>query len=665
MKLSSTLLMASMALNNGFSASSPETNDLTVHLDQPAKPISSNLWGIFYEDLNYAADGGLYAEMIQNRSFDFSALEQPDWNALSFWEVSLEGDASARLIVDAGRPLHRNNPTYGVFKVDNASGKAAIRNPGFDGISVEEGKSYNVSAFARLLHIGPRWTPAKPEEKAPELIARIVAQNGDIIAESKLPPLTTDWSKLKTSLVAQKTDTHASFELVATEAGGIALDIVSLFPADTFRGRENGLRKDIAQTIADLHPRFIRFPGGCLVHGNGVENFYDWKDSVGPLETRKGQPNLWGYHQSVGLGYFEYFQFCEDIGAIPVPVVAAAVSCQHTGQTFDIGQSCLPIEEMERYIQDTLDLIEWANGPADSKWGSLRAAAGHPEPFGLKYVGVGNEDKMTPEFEERFKLINDAIQNAHPEITVIGTVGPFPDGEDFEIGWSIANELQLEVVDEHYYRDPDWFWDNLDRYDSYDRSESKVYLGEYAAHDEGRRLTLRSALAEAAFMTSLERNGDVVIMASYAPLLAKIGRTQWNPDLIYFDNQTVYPTISYEVQKLFGETRGDEYLQAEIPTLEQRFAASAVRNSESGNAFVKLVNGADNPIPVTLNFASDSKLAKQVKVTTLAGELDDTNTAEKPGTVLPSTQTQKLKKASLPLELPPYSLVIVELAPAD
>ncbi|MDQ8184190.1 alpha-L-arabinofuranosidase C-terminal domain-containing protein [Pelagicoccus sp. SDUM812002] len=648
-----------LALSTSLNASEPISVDLKVRLNQPAKAISSNLFGIFYEDLNYAADGGLYAELVQNRSFEYSALEQPDWNALSFWEVSLEGDGQATLIVDGGRPIHQNNPKYGVFKVEDPGGKAAIRNRGFNGISIDKGESYNLSLFARQLYKGNRWSPDTLDEKPLGLLARLLNSEGETIAEAPLPESGNEWSKLETTLVAKKSAIAGQLEIIATEAGGIALDMISLFPNDTYQGHRNGLRKDLAQTIADTKPQFMRFPGGCLVHGNGIGNFYNWKHTIGPIEERRGQPNLWGYHQTGGLGYFEYFQFCEDMGAIPIPVVAAAVSCQNSGHTAGSGQSCIQLEELDLYIEDILDLIEWANGPADSTWGSKRAAAGHPEPFGLKFLGVGNEDKITPEFEERFTLIYDAIKNAHPEIVVIGTVGPSPDGTDYEEGWRISNKLDLEIVDEHYYQSPDWFWQNLERYDSYDRSKATVYLGEYAAHDQGRKLTLRAALAEAAYMTSLERNGDIVGMASYAPLLAKLGNTQWNPDLIYFDNQTVYPTISYEVQKLFGQSQGDEYIHSDYTGIHQRFTASTVRNSQTAQLYTKLVNGSENPIKLAIDFDTAAKFTTDATITTLTGNPLAENTFENPNSVQTHSKKASIIQNHLDINMPPYSLLVV------
>jgi alpha-L-arabinofuranosidase len=362
----------------------------------------------------------------------------------------------------------------------------------------------------------------------------------------------------------------------------------------------------------------MRFPGGCLTHGDGIGNIYRWKDTIGPIEQRKGQANIWRYHQSVGLGYFEYFQFCEDIGAKPLPVLAAGVSCQNSTRTRETGQQCIPMADMPAYVQDVLDLVEYANGPTNSVWGAKRAAAGHPASFGLKYLGVGNEDKQTDGFRERFKMIYDAIKAKHPEITVVGTVGPAPKGEDFDLGWKFAGKLSVPIVDEHYYQSPQWFWDNLNRYDNYDRTKSKVYVGEYAARDAKSRSTLRAALAEAAYLTSLERNGDVVQFASYAPLLARRGHVNWSPDLIFFNGTEVFPTISYYVQQLFGKNSGDTYLCTTVSNPKE-FVASSVRNSATGDLIVKLVNGADTPKLLRIELNGVTTLPHSATKTVLTG----------------------------------------------
>jgi alpha-L-arabinofuranosidase len=582
---------------------------VTIQADSPGKPISKDLIGVFFEDLSYAADGGLYAELVQNRSFEYSPADHDGWHGLTSWELLQSEGGNATLTTGTASPLHPNNPHHAVLST--FGGTAGLKNSGFDGIPVKSGDPYRFSVFTRQL-----------DGNAAPLVVRLESKSGGLLAESKLPPATADWNARGTVLKAAATDPDARLVVLTSGTGKLALDMISLFPEKTFKLRPNGLRADLAQAIADLKPRFMRFPGGCLVHGDGLGNIYHWKNTIGPVEQRKGQSNIWQYHQSAGLGYFEYFQFCEDIGAKPLPVVAAGVCCQNSGaritRKWGQGQQGLPLDQMPAYIQDVLDLIEYANGPATSTWGAKRAAAGHPEPFHLQYLGVGNEDHITPVFRERFQMIHDAVKQQHPEITVIGTVGPSPDGEDYEKGWQIADELRVAMVDEHYYQPPRWFWENLRRYDRYDRGKSKVYLGEYAAHDDKRRSTLRSAIAEAAYLTSLERNGDIVAMASYAPLLAKLGHTHWSPNLIYFDNTAVFPTINYHVQQMFSHHSGDLYLTTETADAAG-FAASAVRDSATGDLIIKLVNGANSARPVQVKINGAAKLPAEATRIFLAG----------------------------------------------
>jgi alpha-L-arabinofuranosidase len=434
-----------------------------------------------------------------------------------------------------------------------------------------------------------------------------------------------------------------------------------LFPEKTFKNRPNGLRADLAQLLADMKPRFIRFPGGCLSHGDGLENMYRWKNTIGLVEQRKEQRNIWGYHQTTGLGYFEYFQFCEDIGAKPLPILPAGVSCQNSGGTWRVGgtgQKAIPMNEMQDYIQEVLDLIEWANGPATSVWGAKRAAAGHPAPFHLQYIGVGNEDKITPEFEERFKMIFNAIKAKHPEITVVGTVGPSPDGEDFTKGWKLADELKVPVVDEHYYTDPNWFISHQNRYDSYKRNATEVYLGEYASWGN----KMRNAISEAAYMTALERNGDVVRMASYAPLFAKKDFTQWRTDMIFFDNARINLTPNYYVQKMFSANQGDYYFDNVILKDEKNanLAASCVQDSKTGDIILKMVNFGNESKPMKIDLKGFSNIASKAEQTVFTGDAEAENTLENPQTVVPAKSTVKIKKA-FDYSAPAMSLTVIRI----
>ena len=607
------------------------TAEVTIQADK-AKAISPDLFGIFFEDINYAADGGLYAELIQNRSFEYSSADNPDWNFFTGWEL-IENGGKYAVTLESESPIHPNNPHYLVLNIDAAQSEIGLRNTGFDGVVIKNGDSYNVSFFARDLNgnIGA-------------VKVSLEGRLGENLGEVTFGKPTGEWIKYSATIQASGDDRHARFVLLISGGGSVALDVISLFPQNTFRNRPNGLRPDLAQVIADLKPKFIRFPGGCLAHGDGLDNMYRWKDTIGPIETRHEQPNIWNYHQTVGLGYFEYFQYCEDIGAKPLPVVPAGTCCPNTGAKFtglwEQGQQGLPMNEMPDYVQEVLDLIEWANGPSTSTWGAKRAEAGHPEPFGLEYLGVGNEDRITPLFVERFKMIYESVKAKHPEIIVIGTTGPRPEGEDYEEGWKLAREMHMDMVDEHGYKEPDWYWDHLERFNSYDPTSSKVYLGEYAAHDLGRKSTLRSALAEAAYMTSLERNGDVVRLSSYAPLLGKQRRMQWTPNMIYFDNTSISPTVNYYAQQLFSLNTGDSYLPMSVNFGESKtITGSCVQDSVTGDIIIKLVSRADVPLETQIDLSGAEIISTTAACTVISGNEVADNMFGRPPQVLPITST--------------------------
>lgn len=631
---------------------------LKAQVPKGGKEISTNLFGLFFEDINYAADGGLYAELVQNRSFEYNPTEQSDWNPFSFWEYISPGFSYGRISVETKAPVHSNNPHYMVLEVEHVGHEAkfsgisgvGIKNSGFDGIVVRAGEKYNFSMFAQQLSENPM-----------ELLISLEDAKGEVLASKTIKTNSGDWKKYTAVLNAEASCDSAFLVVLARSNGALAMDMISLFPDKTFKNRANGMRADLAQVLADMKPKFVRFPGGCLVHGDGLGNMYRWKNTIGPLEQRIEQRNIWGYHQSAGLGYFEYFQFCEDIGAKPVPIVPAAVSCQNSGGTWRIGgtgQKALPENEMDEYIQEVLDLIEWANGPVTSEWGAKRAAAGHPEPFNLEYVGVGNEDKITPEFEERFNLIYKAVKEKYPEIVVIGTVGPFLEGEDFEKGWEIADKLELEMVDEHYYTQPEWFLGNQQRYDSYKRNATKVYLGEYASWGN----KMWNAIAEAAYMTALERNGDVVDMASYAPLLAKRNFTQWTTDMIFFDNTKICLTPNYHVQKMFMSNQGDLYFDkvVEVAQNDTTIAASCVFDSQSGDIILKMVNAGNSDKTMKVNLSRFENMIPEAKLTLLNADREAENTLDNPESVIPELSDFTVQK-KFDYEVPAMSFSLIRI----
>ena len=614
---------------------------------EKSKQISNMLTGVFFEDINYAADGGLYAELIQNRDFEYmpgdKQFRDAEWNSLHSWALKGEGTVFS---IDSVSPVHANTPHFAVLDVKIPG--AALSNRGYDGISVKKGSGYDFSAFIKAFQGGKG-----------RIEVRLVSAHSGILARTTID-IPSSWTQVKASLVPSDEATDVRLELAPLNSGRTGLDLVSLFPRETFMGRKNGLRADLAQAIADIHPRFIRFPGGCVAHGDGLDNIYQWKESIGPLAGRKGARNLWGYHQSKGLGYFEYFQFCEDIGAAPVPVVAAGVPCQNSGTGGGGQQGGIPMDEMGAYIQDIIDLVEYANGDVSTVWGKKRAEAGHPRPFNLKYIGIGNEDQITEVFRERFTMIYKALRKAHPEITIIGTAGPFFEGTDYREGWKIAAALDVPVLDEHYYQSPGWFINNQDFYDRYDRGKARVYLGEYAASlPGGNKTNWETSLAEALYMTTLERNGDVVSMASYAPLLAKEGHTQWNPDLMYFNNNEVKFTTGYYVQQLYGQNAGDTYIPAIITLSDQqedvrkRIAWSVVKDSGSGDLMIKLVNLLPVKAAITINTGQLKTGSASAVQTTLWGKPADKTVDKKVTEIQFSDQT--------PLELPAYSFTVLKL----
>ncbi|HYQ58723.1 MAG TPA: alpha-L-arabinofuranosidase C-terminal domain-containing protein, partial [Draconibacterium sp.] len=616
-------------------------------MPEKSKAISDMLIGIFFEDINYAADGGLYAELVQNRGFEYKISDRQGrdktWNAKKSW--SLKGDG-ATFSIDSVSPIHENNKHYAVLEI-NKTGSALV-NEGFNGIVLKEGEKYDFSIFAKT-----------GDGKNDNLVIRLVGENNEVLAETKTKNLSGSWKKLEAVLTAKSSSDKATLEVVPQSTGTIALDMISLFPQNTFKQRKNGLRADLAQVIADLKPTFVRFPGGCVAHGDGLHNMYRWSRTVGPLEARVSQRNIWNYHQSAGLGYFEYFQFCEDIGAEPVPVLPAGVPCQNSSDCGHGQQGGIPMEDMDDYIQEVLDLIEWANGDATTKWGKVRAEAGHPEPFNLKYLGIGNEDLITDVFEERFTMIYEAVQEKYPEIVIIGTVGPFYTGTDYVEGWDLATKLEIPMVDEHYYQTPGWFIHNQDYYDRYDRNKSEVYLGEYAAHLPGRPNNIETALSEALYMTSVERNADIVTMTSYAPLLAKEGFTQWTPDLIYFSNTEIHPTVGYYVQKLYGNNAGDSYIPSEIKLSEnsedvkKRVAVSVVKDSKTNDIIIKLANLLPADVDAGIDLSDFIASGSEATLSVLKGDPADENA--KP------VESKITVSDNLKYTLPGYSFSVIRI----
>lgn len=647
-----------------FSAVMGSTAQKAMTPPSGGKAISDELIGIFFEDISSAADGGLYAELVQNGSFEFNLTERDGWGAGTAWQMIRPGHSLGYTETRMDNPIHPNNPTYMRLSIERAREfydykgwrGFGLQNNGFDGISVKAGAKYDFSVFLRNV-----------KGDAKQIRIALVEPQGwgkdpKLLAEATITADANTWKKYEAQLTPSETVKNAALQILVLQTGAIDIDMISLMPVDTYKG--HGLRKDLAEALEGLHPKFMRFPGGCVVHGggDGFWNTYRWKTTVGPKEQRRQLKNTWGYHQSMGLGYFEYFQFCEDLNMEPLPILPCGVSCQGTNGGWNMwphqAQDVCPMSEMDEWVQDALDLIEWANGDVNTKWGRVRAEAGHPKPFGLKYLGIGNEEKITPEFAERFKYMYEKVRKAHPEIIIVGTAGPgsHPENPDYEAGWKLADELQMPIIDEHYYEPYKYFLESR-QYDKYPRDrKTKVYLGEYASKDK----KLIDALAEALYLLHVERNADVVVMTSYAPLFARKNATNWNPDMIYFDNERPYLTCSYYVQQMFGMSSGNYYYGdcVKIQDATNLQEQSVVLNTKTRQLFVKMCNASADTKTADINLSRFKGVKTAVK-TTLTGKADDENNFDKQP-IAPKTETIKMK-SKMSVELAPYSFVMLQI----
>lgn len=620
---------------------------MTVDVSKPTAQINPAMYGIFFEDINFGADGGLYAELVKNRSFEFP---QPFVGWTPFGNVSVQ---------DA-QPCFDRNPRYVRIVNDGRLLRAGLDNEGFRGIGLKQGKEYRFTAYART-----------PDAQPMKLSIELVNANGENLLKQALEVKGNDWQKLTAILKSPFTDTHARLRVVLESKGTVDMDHISLFPTDTWKNRENGLRADLAQALYDLNPGVFRFPGGCIIEGNSLATRYQWKHSVGPVENRPLNENRWNYtfkhkafpdyFQSLGLGFYEYFLLSEDLGAEPLPVLSCGLSCQYE------SNEVVPLDELDPYVQDALDLIEFANGPVTSQWGKLRADMGHPAPFGLKMIAIGNEQwgKVYP---ERLEVFIKAIRAQYPDIQIIGSSGPSASGDHFDYLWPEMKRLGADLVDEHYYMAPDWFFANAARYDNYDRKGSKVFAGEYASHDHstGKANNFLAALSEAAFMTGLERNADVVRLATYAPLFAHVDAWQWNPDLIWFDNLRMMRTPNYYVQQMYGMNAGTGVLSLQMdgkPVAGQdSLYASAALDAHTGEVILKLVNASGAPADVQIDFNGLKK--KQLvsgSCTYLQnGDWKAKNTLDEEA-IVPRVRPVQVDAQSLNLELQPRSFGVYRL----
>jgi alpha-N-arabinofuranosidase len=630
---------------------------VTVQADRPGAAIPRTLFGLFFEDINFAADGGLYPERVKNRSFEFP-------EPLMGWKQLAPGGAKGALqIYDLSTEGDVPNSHYLRIRVDEPGTGFGLSNEGFRGVGVEQGKEYTFSLMARRAAGSPA-----------ALRVEVVGAEGRVLGRAGVAGFTPQWRKYTATLRATGTEGKARLNVLVEGAGALDVDLVSLFPKETWGNRPNGLRPDLVKLLKEMSPGFLRFPGGCIVEGRYLEQRYQWKKTVGAREGREVLVNRWNtefrhrptpdYYQSFGLGYFEYFQLAEDIGAEPLPIMNCGMACQ-----FNSGELA-PLEETGHYIQDALDLVEFANGPASSRWGSVRARMGHPAPFNLKMLGVGNE-QWGPQYVERYKEFARVLKAKYPRVALVSSSGPFPDGKEFDYLWGQLRALNAELVDEHYYRPPQWFRDNAGRYDDYPRVGPKVFAGEYAAQSVGiaspeNRNTWECALAEAAFVTGLERNADVVQMSSYAPLFGHVDAWQWTPNLIWFDNLRSYGTPNYYVQKLFSTNRGTRLLPVLLDGSPKNgqdgLYASASLDERAGEVILKLVNTAPARRDVRVNLAGVGGVRGGRVLTLESSNLKGENSLEEPAGISPSERPLEVAGADFNHVLAPNSLTVLRVA---
>lgn len=641
----------------GFLANAQKTT-LEVNTAKTITKIQPTMYGVFFEDINFAADGGLYAEMVKNRSFEFEnplmGWDQPNSDRHSFNAQS--GIARTIKVLE-----NKTNPNFLRVIINDGKGYELI-NEGFRGMGIKKDAKYNLSFKA-----------ANQDGSIKKITVQFIDKDKKVLGETSIVPTSNDWQNYTAQFTATQTEAKAKLKITFEGVGTIDLDMISLFPDDTWNHRKNGLRKDIVQLLYDMKPGFLRFPGGCIVEGRTLAQRYQWKKTVGDVDKRETLINRWNnefahkpapdYFQTFGLGFFEYFQLAEDIGASPLPILSCGMACQ-----FNTGE-LVPMNDLNPYVQDALDLIEFANGSVDTPWGKIRAEMGHPKPFNLKLIGVGNE-QWGPEYIERYKVFEKAIKSKYPAMTIVSGAGPFPEGDYFEYGSKELKKLNAEIVDEHYYKNPQWFRDNATRYDSYDRKGPKVFAGEYAAQSVAiaspdNKNNWECAFSEAAFMTGLERNAEVVNLTSYAPLMAHAEAWQWTPDMIWFNNLEAYGSANYYVQKIFSTNKGTDLLaitkDGKPVTGQNNLFASAAKDINSKEIIVKLVNTSANAQDVNIDLKGSKFQSKGTVTTLTSANLDDVNSFESPKKISPIESEIKCKGDKVPMSLPAYSVTVLKL----
>ena len=640
---------------------SAQTNEMKVRVNKQGAEIQPTMYGIFIEDINFAADGGLYAELVKNRSFEF-----PN-NPLQGWTVS------GRLEVMNDGPFERNPHYVRLCYPGHPQKVTAMENNGFFGVGLKKGEQYRFSVWARIPEGG------QTGKLSVEFVDAASMEENQATATAYIDVDSKEWKQYEVVMTSTVTDPKATLRIFLESPVTVDVEHVSLFPVDTWNGHRNGLRKDLAQALYDLRPGLFRFPGGCIVEGTDLSTRYNWKNSVGPVENRPLNENRWqhtfkhrfypDYFQSYGLGFYEYFLLSEEIGAEPLPIISCGLACQFQNNSQDAHQ---PVDQLDSFIQDAVDLIEFANGGVDTEWGAVRAQMGHPEPFNLKFIGIGNE-QWGPEYPERLKPFVAAIRKAYPEIKIVGSSGPYPEGADFDYLWPEMERLGADLVDEHFYRPESWFLSQGARYDSYDRKGPKVFAGEYACHGEGKKWNhFEASLLEAAFMTTIERNADIVHMATYAPLFAHIEGWQWRPDMIWFDNLRSFRSCSWYVQKMYSQYKGTNVLTltdmngVNITGAEGQngLFASSVLDAANGQIYVKVINTSDSAQPVRINFDGLKKgqtLKGVEAVSYHSDDLDADNTLDDPEKIVPVSAPLDFDGKVLEVSVAPKTFMVYVL----
>lgn len=652
------ILQVCLALSVSLSVLGQNTYKIDIDATKTLVDIQPTMYGVFFEDINFAADGGLYAELIKNRSFEF---EYPwmGWKHLP--ESETRFNIQNELTIYSNANVNPKNPKVVRVEKRDAQKDIGLQNEGFDGIGLKKDAKYDFSAFMRS------------NRGNITLEIQLLNESGKVIGSAVITQTPLNWSKVEAIVTAGETVQHGKVNVIFKGEGQIDIDLISLFPQDTWMGRKGGLRKDLVQLLADLKPGFVRFPGGCIVEGRTLAERYQWKKTVGKVENREPLINRWNkefshrqtpdYYQTFGLGFFEYFQMCEDIGATPVPILSCGLACQFNSSEMH------PLEDLDPFVQDALDLVEFANGDINTKWGALRSEMGHPQPFNLKMIGVGNE-QWGEEYFERFKVIAKALKNNYPEIRIISGTGPFAEGELFEQAEKALTILKPELVDEHYYKSPQWFRENAGRYDNYDRDRYKIFAGEYAAQSvetvsPDNKNNWECALSEAAFMTGLERNADVVYMSSYAPLFAHVNRWQWTPDLIWFDNLSSFGTANYLVQKLFSNNAGTKTISiksagANISGQEGIYGSASI-DEKTSEVIVKLVNTGSIAKTIDLNIKGLAKKSIGKSIEISENDPGKFNTIEEPQKIKTKESLISLEKGKAMFSLEPYSFKVFRI----